>query len=181
VAPAAQHPPLARRARRRLAVRAGPGCRRCRASALGALQVAGCGRQGGRRRRWKRACRRPPARASRGREARRATRWPGVCQGRRAGRGYQREPRAGRREKWLYFSYTLAVYPTAVTDRSTLRCLIRPIRVETPWHSGVPSHLQSHPVVEQVQGQQVHDGRKEFGYRLAGIRVLARRRWLQTQ
>ena len=41
VAPAAQHPPLARRARR------------CRASALGALQVTGCGRQGGRRRRRK--------------------------------------------------------------------------------------------------------------------------------
>ena len=107
VAPAAQHPPLARRARRRLAVRAGPGCRRCRASALGALPVAGRRRQGGRRRRWKRACQRPPVRASRGREARRATRWPGVCQGRRAGRGYQREQRAGRREKWLYFSYTL--------------------------------------------------------------------------
>src|SRR5262245_6584488 len=89
-APAAQHPPLARRARGRRVVRVGPGCCRCRASALGALQVAGRGRQGGGRRRWQRTCRRPPARASHGREARRATRWPGVCQGRRAGRGSQR-------------------------------------------------------------------------------------------
>jgi hypothetical protein len=32
-----------------------------------------------------------------------------VCQGRRAGRGHQREQRAGRREKWLYFSYTSRV------------------------------------------------------------------------
>ena len=59
VAPAAQPPPRARRARCRLAVRAGPGGRRCRANALGALQVAGRGRQGGHRRQWKRACRRP--------------------------------------------------------------------------------------------------------------------------
>ena len=43
---------------------------------------------------------------------RRATPWPGVCQGRRAGRPQTRVPAGqwvGRREKWLYFSYTRAV------------------------------------------------------------------------
>src|SRR5262249_19591517 len=74
--------------------------------------------------------------------------WPGVCQGRRAGRGYQREQRAGRREKWA------AAQRGCVAERRAAgRCLSsRPRHDRTLADVGGESpQAQSHDLPPQIK------------------------------